>query len=78
MQFMKTFLENIQAQEQVKLWKHPFKARTQKTYLKKFYMGCYYFYQQYEDYLETLGVIGMNHTLFATKFFYGIISYRCA
>ena len=41
-------------------------------------MDCYHFCQQYEDYFETSGATGMNHTFFAITFFRGPISPRWA
>ena len=53
-------------------------ASTSETYSGKFYMDCYHFYQQCEDYFKTFGAIGMNRTRFATTFFYSSITLRWA
>ena len=77
---MKVFMETTQVQTQAlrKPWERFFKARTLETYWNKFHIQCYYFCQQYEDYFETSGAIGMNRTPFAAFFFYTSISLRWA
>ena len=76
--FMKVFIEIMQAQAQAlaEPRERPLKARTPETYFGKSHMNCYYFCQQCEDYFETSGVTGMNHTPFATTFLRGAISLR--
>ena len=74
--FMKVFMETTQARDQLEPRERPLKARTSETYSRKSHMDCYHFCQQYEDYFETSGAIGMNHISFATIFFRGPISLR--
>ena len=78
--FMKVFMETTQAQAQVlaEPQKRPLKARTPETYSGKSHMDCYHFCQQCEDYFETSGAMGMNHTPFATTFLCGTVSLRWA
>ena len=73
-------METTQAQVQAlaELWERPLKARTPEIYSGKSHMGCYHFCQQYEDYFETSGGIGMNCTPFAATFFRGTVSLRWA
>ena len=76
--FMKVFMETIQAQAQAlaEPRERPLKAKTLETYSGKSHMDCYHFCQQCEDYFETLGATGMNHTPFAATFLRGVISLR--
>ena len=76
--FMKVFMKITQAwdQEQLEPQKRPLKARTPETYSGKSHMDWYHFCQQYEDYFETSGVIGINRTPFAATFHYCSISLR--
>ena len=59
---------------QIKLQEQSFKARSLKTYLRNFFINCYHFCQQYEDYFKTSSATKINCTSFAASFFYGTIS----
>ena len=76
--FMKVFMETTQAQAQAlaEPQERPLKARTPETYSGKSHIDCYHFCQQCEDYFETSGATGMNHTTFATTFLRGTVSLR--
>lgn len=77
---MKIFVKSIQAwdQEQLELQKCLLKIKSPKTYFKKFYIDCYFFCQQYEDYFEILGGTKMNYTSFTVIFLRDIINPRWA
>ena len=74
--FMKVFIETTQARDQLEPQKRLLKARTPETYSGKSHMDCYHFCQQCENYFETSGATGMNHTPFAATFFRSPISLR--
>ena len=76
--FMKVFMKTTQTQVQAlaEPRERPLKAKTPETYWGKSHMECYHFYQQCEDYFETLGTTGMNRTPFAALFLCGSISLR--
>ena len=76
--FMKVFIETILVQALVEPQEYSLKARTLKTYSGKSQMDCYQFCQQYKNYFENSGTTEMNCILFATTFFYSIISLRWA
>ena len=64
--FIKTFMESTQAwdREQTEPRKQPLKARSPKTYLGKFHIDCYHFYQQSENHFKILSATKMNCTPF--------------
>ena len=69
-------METTQAQVLAEPQELPLKARTPETYWDKFYMECYHFCQQYEDYFETSDANGTNCTPFAASFLRGSINLR--
>ena len=75
---MKVFMEMTQARDQLGPQERLLKARTPETCSGKSHMDCYHFCQQCEDYFETSGATGMNHTPFAATFLRGAISLRWA
>ena len=75
---MKVFMEMTQAQAQAlaEPRERSLKARIPENYFGKSHIDCYHFCQQYEDYFEMFGTIGINRTLFATTFFHDSISLK--
>lgn len=73
-------MELTQAQVQAKIEPHKrlLKAKAPKTYLKKFYIYYYHFYQQCEDHFKISDATGMNCTLFAVLYLCTSISLRQA
>ena len=76
--FMKVIMETTQAQTLTEWQKRQLKARTSDTYFKKFYIDCYYFCQQCEDYFKISSATRMNHTPFAAIFLYDTVNLRWA
>ena len=64
--------QNLAPTEARKPWNNtsdrPLKARNPDMYYGNLYMKCYYFYQQYKDYLETVEAKGHNQVSFAASF----------
>ena len=74
---MKAYLETNQGPRQPECEQN-LKAKVPEVYYGKFYMDYHHFYQQCEDYFETVGVTGFNRTPFAASFLRGNINVRWA
>ncbi len=62
-------------EESLSLSGDKFKAKSPDVYHSKFYIECYNFCQQYEDYFATVRAIGPNWIPFAAFFFWDQINF---
>ena len=77
-QFIKTYKASVKVLEQnggqvgqtilVELQGRPLKAKVPDVYYSRSYIDCFPFYQQCEDYFESVGATRANRTSFAASF----------